>query len=160
MKTHVIPILLLAACCVGLSAQAQQYVTLTIPPNGTNSYTVVQGQAAETVNESTWEGAFSPSISMQKDGYTFQEFTGIVQGPATIQVSSPNGLPFFVTLQILPESYNPNKTLIIPPGTNQVQITLQVSPDLVNWSTTTNGIYGSPNTAQFFRICEQNLGSP
>jgi hypothetical protein len=90
-----------------------------------------------------------------------------VAGPATITVL-PNYYyssgfaytPTLVTVQIIPQSYDPNKTLIIPPGTNQVQITLQVSPDLVNWSSATNGVYGSPNTAQFFRISEVSLGSP
>ena len=66
----------------------------------------------------------------------------------------------YLTVKIIPQSYDPNKTLIIPPGTNQVQITLQVSPDLVNWTTATNGVYGSPNTAQFFRINEQVLAAP
>jgi hypothetical protein len=56
------------------------------------------------------------------------------------------------TVKITPESFPPNQTLILPPGTNQVQITLQSSTDLKNWITATNGIYGSPTTAQFFRI--------
>ena len=57
-----------------------------------------------------------------------------------------------MTVKIIPVNYDVNKTLILPPGTNQVAIALETSTNLVNWSTATNGIYGSPDEARFFRI--------
>jgi hypothetical protein len=165
MKTTLLSILVLVAGCCLASGQTKQYVTLTVPPTATNIYTVAQGQAAEIVF--VWGGELS--FTIQKNGLNFgpgfvTSSAGIiVQGPATmtfVSTSPPSNGPGLVTLKIIPESYDPNKTIIVPPGTNQVQITLQVSTNLINWETATNGIYGSPNTAQFFRIREDTLTSP
>jgi hypothetical protein len=110
-------------------------------------------------------GAAQITCQMQGNTNSFYLNTGsIVVGPATISVNPSIGnyavpYPSYITVKFIPVAYNPNQTLIVPPGTNQVQITLQVSPDLVNWTTATNGVYGSPNTAQFFRISEQTLTS-
>lgn len=41
---------------------------------------------------------------------------------------------------------------VLSSGTNQVFVTLESSTNLVNWSTATNGVYGSPDEARFFRI--------
>jgi hypothetical protein len=161
MKSYLF-LILAAGCCVA-SAQTPQYVTLTVPTNGTNTYAIAQGQAAEIV--SSW---LQTSFTVQKDGFTFGPGVAgisagpILQGPATLNfyLNTTNYGPSFITLKIIPESYDPNKTIIIPPGTNQVQITLQASTNLINWTTATNGIYGSPDTAQFFRIREDNLTSP
>ncbi len=57
-----------------------------------------------------------------------------------------------MTVKITPESYDPNKTLILPPGTNQVYVGMESSTNLVNWANATNGIYGSPDVARFFRL--------
>ena len=57
-----------------------------------------------------------------------------------------------LTVKIIPETYDVNKTVILPPTTNQVQVTMESSTNLVTWVTATNGIYGSPDSARFFRI--------
>lgn len=190
MKTQLISILILATGCFVASAQYEQYVTITVappqnPPTAnyvTNTFTINQNQAAEIMSVrpilynsqytqltvSNNGAVFNGNTFMSADGYAVN-YVGqsvspskgtIIQGPATFTLSSSGGANAFLTLKIIPESYDPNKTLIVAPGTNQVQITLQVSPDLVNWTTATNGIYGSPTTAQFFRIREDNLVSP
>lgn len=116
-------------------------------------------------------------ILIEKDGQTFltrisaaaagsagaggSVFTGIgdtVRGPATFSISPqlPN-YPSAMTVKITPQSFPPNQTLIVPAGTNQVQISLESSTNLVNWTTATNGVYGSPISANFFRIRLTNL---
>ena len=169
-------ILILTAGCLSASAQYEQYVTITVTPDASsnvfsNSYSIMQNQAVELM---AYKG-FESSLTVSYGGAIFNTTPGaglfyaadstggkgtIIQGPATFTLSGVNLNNAFVTLKIIPEAYDPNKTLIVPPGTNHVQITLQVSPDLVNWTTATNGVYGSPTTAQFFRIREDNLVSP
>jgi hypothetical protein len=84
----------------------------------------------------------------------------IVAGPATIALDSGTlAHPRLLTVKIIPDSYDVNKTLILPPGTNQFQVTLQTSTNLVSWSVTTNGVYGSPDTARFFRVSMGQLPS-
>ena len=85
----------------------------------------------------------------------------VIAGPATFTLTSGSALrdanDAYATFEILPETSSVNQTLIIPPGTNHVQITLESSTNLVSWSATTNGVYGSPDTARFFRINLQKL---
>src|SRR4051812_33016413 len=50
--------------------------------------------------------------------------------------------PAFLTLEIAPSAFPPGKTLIIPPGTNTVQVALECSTNLVQWIPATNGVYG------------------
>lgn len=83
----------------------------------------------------------------------------IVRGPAifrTVATPNLNNPPPYnysaMTVKIMPNSFEPNKTVILPPGTNQVAVTLETSTNLLHWTPTTNGIYGSPDTARFFRI--------
>jgi len=135
----------------------------------TNSYTITGVETAEIISFKANDDG-SAGLYIQKDGTIFNRFASaesslggkgtVIQGPATFTLIACCTKPTYLTLKIMPESYDPNKTLIIPPGTNQVQITLQVSSNLINWETATNNIYGSPNTAQFFRIKEDNLSPP
>ena len=93
---------------------------------------------------------------LQNDGFVPPKSI-VITGPATLTIVS--GTPSrttnnaaFITFEILPESSPVDKTLIVPPGTNQVEIMLESSTNLVSWATATNGIYGSPDAARFFRI--------
>lgn len=82
----------------------------------------------------------------------------IVAGPATIRLitamPAPDSGPFkaFCTLRITPEAYPPDQALLLPPGTNQAVVSLEASTNLVQWSATTNGVYGPLPVAMFFRI--------
>ena len=151
--------------CFHSNAQSVRFITLTVSGNRpTNYFSTSQSEAAELVS---FQG--SGGISVIKDEILFNAgtpadgFSGghgtIVQGPATYKLATQGG-SCLITLKITTQITDPNKTFILPPGTNQVQVTLQVSPDLANWTTATNGIYGNPNTAQFFRIKEDILTPP
>jgi len=90
----------------------------------------------------------------------------IIAGPATITnifaYSGPNSplssfntsfqTAYALTYKYIPQTADVNKTLIIPPGTNNICVRLQSSTDLVNWYDATNGLYGGTNVAMFFRI--------
>jgi hypothetical protein len=182
MKTG---LLLLAAMLMGILTSAAEncrYVTVTT--TNTSSPGVIQVQEGETAEITTaytdGNGTVTPfSVSVQKDGLTMRGsppgtytvvgnvyYTGvmprgtIVAGPATITLDSGSpAQPRLLTVKIIPSTYDVNKTLILPPGTNQVYVTLESSTNLVNWADATNGIYGSPITANFFRIRMAQLPS-
>jgi hypothetical protein len=77
----------------------------------------------------------------------------VVTGPATLSLLTEyNGGACFATFEVLPQAFPPNQTVMLAPGTNQVAVTMETSTNLVQWSSATNGIYGSPETVRFFRI--------
>jgi hypothetical protein len=165
-------LLLAALLLAALNAQSQnsRYVTV-MAFNGPTNIAVLAGETAEIVtchHESINEPFitfYRPAIL--KDGYTIRGVppgyplsTGtvargtVVAGPALI---IDDGGGTILTVKITPDTYNVNKTIIVPPGTNQVLISLESSTNLVNWADSTNGVYGSPDFARFFRI---RMGKP
>jgi hypothetical protein len=78
-----------------------------------------------------------------------------IAGPAMIRLVPTGTTLAYCTFSITPETFPPDKTLILPPGTNQVAVTLECSTNLVSWAAATNGVYGSATGAKFFRIKAQ-----
>jgi hypothetical protein len=147
------------------AAQAERYETLTLPnPGGvstTNLIAIAEGETAELVGYSkSLVSRFGSALYLvSKNGLVFavnydsdiSSILKVVKGPAMVGVSS-RFESALVTLRITPSSYDANKTVILPPGTNQVSVALEASTNLVSWTTATNGLYGSTNSAHFFRI--------
>lgn len=80
-----------------------------------------------------------------------------VSGPATIWLSG-YGSPTFVTLRIAPESFPPDKTIIIPQGTPGANIVMEQSTDLINWTNSLPGIYTNAAVNHlFFRLRAERL---
>ena len=77
-----------------------------------------------------------------------------VAGPATIRLEAGSGSETWnCTVKIEPESFPPDKTIIIPQGTPGANIIMEQSSDLVHWTNSVPGLY--TNTAEshlFFRI--------
>jgi hypothetical protein len=145
---------------------------------------ILEGETAEvlncyghgTVNGVPYVGHVAATVT--KGGLTFKAYppgviygTGsttstaprgtVVAGPATISIAGGStSSPGVLTIKVTPDIYDVNKTVILPPGTNQVIVALESSTNLVHWSECTNGIYGSPDAAQFFRIRMATLPSP
>jgi hypothetical protein len=163
MKTKFIGAAILLTATFSSSAQSERYVSVTAAPNMTNQVTINDTETAQLLYFLPASGS-TPNMYYQKDGLIFNAlaipyFTSggpTVKGPAIFTLVS-QGAPSVMTLKIMPESFDPNKTLILPPGTNQVNVAMETSTNLVNWVTATNGIYGSPETARFFRIRMEKL---
>ena len=82
----------------------------------------------------------------------------VVAGPALIRlVVQSNSRAGLCTIRITPESYPPDKAILIAPGTGGATISLECSTNLVNWTTTTNGVYTNLPVAKFFRIKEERI---
>ncbi len=158
MKTFLKTVTLLLALVGSAYAQTDRYVTLTVKsigPSVTNSITISAAETAHIENFAANNASYA-SYVISKDDVELSNNTGIiptkVKGPATISLRAYAGISAMLTIRISPESFDPNKTLILPPSTNQVAIALETSTNLVNWTMATNGVYGSPDEARFFRI--------
>ncbi len=80
----------------------------------------------------------------------------VIAGPALIRLRTFTSNPdrgAMVTLDVQPSQYPPDKSVVIGAYSGNVQVTMQVSTDLVNWSTADNGsTYTNSPDARFFRI--------
>ena len=162
MKTR---ILLGTALLIGIFTYAAdnfRCVTVVATSGSPATVQIQQGETAELVSSvsSTKDGGVQTTFQNKSGGGGQWGFGIPVTGPATITASSVRGNPVFITVKITPDSFDVNKTVILLPGTNQVYITLESSTNLVNWANATNGVYGSPDTARFFRITMKALASP
>jgi hypothetical protein len=138
-----------------------------------DSVTIAVGEVATVTSVLYVEGGQNtpaPVVGVTKDGITnkvgltsvyVDKLAGAsVVGPAVIFVSDqlpaysyslPNS-PVFLTLKIKPESFPPDKTVILPPNTGEFSVRLQTSTNLLDWSDAANGVYSTTNTARFFRL--------
>jgi hypothetical protein len=95
--------------------------------------------------------------SMNNSGW-IQRKPVAIAGPAVVRLRTTTAMQqSFCTLKISPASFPPSQTLIIPPGTNQVSISLECSTNLLSWLPATNGLYSDTNSAKFFRIKAQPM---
>jgi hypothetical protein len=170
MKTR---ILLGTALLLGILTSAAEnfrYVTVAATSDSPATVQIQQGETAELVSSvsTTKNGKGQTTFFKSGSGGGPWGFGILVTGPATITASSDRGNTLVITVKITPdsfdlnktESFDVNKTLILPPGTNQVYVALESSTNLVNWAAATNGVYGSPDTVRFFRIRTNALASP
>ena len=84
----------------------------------------------------------------------------VVAGPAVIRLSvygNSANRAGLCTVRITPEAYPPDKAILVAPGSGGAIITLECSTNLVNWTTTTNGVYTNLPAAKFFRIKEERI---
>lgn len=176
--------LLTAAFLIGIftsAADSFRCVTVAATYGGPATVQVKQGETAELVSSVSTTKDGSVELTFLKSGAESGRWDfGIpLTGPATITVGSGRWNTAVVTVKITPDSADVNKTLILHPGTNQnhvtlepssnqfyvmlepstnqVYVALESSTNLVNWADATNGVYGSPDTARFFRIRMSNL---
>lgn len=78
----------------------------------------------------------------------------VIAGPARIRIIKlfSDTSTHYCTFNITPEAFPPDRTILVPPGTNLARITLECSTNLVHWASATNGVYGPLPEAKFFRI--------
>lgn len=159
-------IVTLVAACMFPAAHAG-VITLTAKYNdGTNNtaeLSIGPYEIAELVSfpHLMNQGSF---LYIIKDGDTFvhsvpnaqqpEPFDPVtIAGPATLRLKAANqNSSALCTIRVSPEAFPPDRTILVPPGTNQARITLECSTNLVQWSAATNGVYGPLPEAKFFRI--------
>jgi hypothetical protein len=156
MKSKLIIInLLLALSSLSVRAQIQ---TLVVGPTITNSAVLMVSSNSYAVIKSV-NANFGGSLLVNLHGVDFSFDPTIddlhnltFSGPATIQLQG-FGEPAFATVQIEPGLFPPGKAVTIGAYSGNVQVIMQMSTDLVNWTPAVNSqIYTNSPDARFFRI--------
>jgi hypothetical protein len=157
---------LFVASCAHLQAR---FVTLTLNrtdggPDKPLAELTIQSNEIATIRSSI--GWFY--LNIIKDGSTGQLAQAnivvpgiiVIAGPAVFQFlpssSVPQGFQGFCTIEIAPESFPPDKTLIIPQGTG-ANITFECSTNLLDWAPVWQGTYTNAPSNKFFRIRADRL---
>ena len=99
-------------------------------------------------------------VSVMRQSQIPQIFTGLtnISIPTAVYIDGPHGaVTFQITTPIsaiVVSNYVPADAIVIPASaTGNVQIILESSPDLVNWTAANPGTYGaSAGTNRFFRV--------
>lgn len=134
---------------------------ITVP---TNSYAVLKSvypnslvSLVANIHGQTFTFALGDSIA----GLAGATVNPVVfSGPATIQLQTSTNANFngdaafgFATFDIEPGPFPPGKAVTIGAYSGNVQVTMQMSTDLVNWTTAVNGmVYTNSPDARFFRV--------
>ena len=165
--------LILVAAAISSAVCRAGDVTLTVNQNASLGNIVVTDEVSISSNETaritgiSYPNFGDARIQLIKNSIT-NSFTlsnarpadvpGVtLAGPATIRLVA-NGNTAFVTVQIEPQSFPPDKTIIIPQGTPGANIIMEQSTDLVSWTNSLPGSY--TNTAVnhlFFRLRAERL---
>lgn len=159
-----ISILLLAAAVPAVADP--RYATITAYGNngsagwGTNSLRVEAYEIAELASFPVDNGSPTGFLTILKNGQrlTYRHDVNcsqidplVISGPATIELVAQSGTAF-ATFRFFPDSYPPDRSALVPPGSTGATITLQCSTNLVDWVTATNGLYANEPVAKFFRL--------
>jgi hypothetical protein len=140
-----------------------RFITLTIGRTG--AVDKPTDEVAIGTNEvaviTTWGGETASTMAIIKDGITNQSSSSggfytlpypvNVAGPATIPLEGGNSAKALLTAEIKPESFPPDKSLIIPEGTG-ANVTFECSTNLLDWNPVWQGAYTNSPSNKFFRI--------
>ena len=151
---------LFALLCAGALVAEARTVTLTVGGNVQTNEVAIQSNEVATLK--TWMGAINySSVTVQRDGFPFSVIplnsnggvNGVVcvAGPAVIQLYVARNLSAMLTLEIAPDSFPPDRCIIVPDGTG-ANIALESSTNLINWVDASAGAYTNKVGNKFFRI--------
>lgn len=126
----------------------------------TNSITVSHDQIFHLLNVSRINGMSAEGDYMQvvKDGCAVTPLPWDIPGGYSQVYGGPITVNFYCgvfTYKIIPreEPIQPGTGVVIPTdASGPVQIVLESSADLVNWTSATPGTYGTNTTNRFFRV--------
>ena len=152
--------LLAAAMLLTCFVASAGVVTVAIDENnGTNSVTIKTNEVAHVVTLYS-QGNFNPQAYLDviaggvTNTVTDQVKSGtaiFVAGPAKLVLRSGLSPRAFCTVSIEPESFPPDKTIILPEGTVGV-IHLESSTNLIQWQDEWTNTFSNTNQNRFFRI--------
>lgn len=157
------------AIILGLHNQAQSstYTNLSVTANQSISLDVSAGQVARIVSARFpgSNGRVTITLGANQFSYTAADLAGTttigtagpptVAGPATITLTSLMASPCFCTVELTSPAAQliPSTAVVIPSDSGgPVNIILESSVDLINWTAALPGTYGTSTTNRFFRV--------
>lgn len=160
-----------AVLMFNLSPLVARDVTLTVGGSGLSEISIETNETAEVVSWFPQE-VTGTQLDIIKDGLTisFNSSQGLIPragalpvriaGPAIIRfIAVSGGSPSrgFCTVKVEPATFPPDRTLVVPADTGGANISLEVSTNLVHWTTATPGAYTNLQSHMFFRIRAERL---
>ena len=143
---------------VSLSVRAQ-IQTLVVSPTSTNSAVItVSSNSFATIKSVNSASGGNLQLNLQGVNFSYHlpdaSPNGLIfSGPATIQLQGDGNGASLATVDVEPGPFPPGKALTVGANSGNVQVTLQTSTDLVNWTPAVNGlVYTNTPEARFFRI--------
>src|ERR671925_995677 len=163
MKKFPLNIWIAAALLIAVTTLNAKVVTLTIDTSSgatkaTDEATIGTNEVA-TVLSWPRDGIPTTQLEIVKSGSVVRLTGGdvpglvpvVVAGPATIRLLSNNQqIRQFCTIEIAPESFPPDKTIIIPADTKGANIIMESSTNLIQWTTASPGVYTNLTGHMFF----------
>jgi hypothetical protein len=124
---------------------------------GTNeSLTVISG-FGDRANVQFEKDGLTDSTSLAPDEFRSAQTRWVLAGPATVRLTSyALDRLSFITVDIQPDLFPPDKTLVVPQG-SAANVILESSTNLVNWSLAPPGLYTNQVVNMFFRIRAERL---
>ena len=146
-----------------------KYITITVAqqsqanaPEATNEIVVAAGEVAE-IKSFPYYANYQSHLVLERDNKSFWFNPGteglVFTGPAKLLLRASGGGGYGIaTVKIEPESFPPDKTIILPAG-SAGRITLESSTNLMHW--TAVHVVTHTNTAAnlFFRIKAERLNT-
>jgi hypothetical protein len=120
--------------------------------NVTNEYDVAEWETVEVV-----QGFGRASLRVIKDGHIFSPpMGGVYAGPATLlfiltPASATQNPLSLITIRFEPETFPPDKTIVIPEGTS-ARVVLGTSTNLTNWDEIWADNLTNAPTHKFYRV--------
>jgi hypothetical protein len=169
MKKLITKILLMTTISLFTFEGMAQTITLTATGSQTNSYNCASNQII-TIDSFITSGQYGGNayawisftsgvkLNLENDAYTLTSkaiFTGVTNISVYPKTSAYTvALTFTITTPTASsQSSIPANAVVIPTdATGPVQIVLESSSDLVNWTSSLPGTYGSTYTNRFFRV--------
>jgi hypothetical protein len=153
--SKIIATLLIAA---SVFAARSELVTIKTGVGGVSSQwiTLSSNEVAEVLSLKLGSGGYL-AISIEGSDFIFNTNTEkpLVAGPAIIRLPGTGSSVSFCTLKITRANdlFTPSNAVVIPDdGGAPVQIILESSTDLVTWTASNPGSYGTSSSKRFFRI--------
>ena len=159
--------LVLPLLCLFANRAEAEIVTLVLGRNGTtlpatNKLEIKAGQVAKVISWPAVLNGYSTYLKISKEGYAAEKARVdfslssdpvIIVGPATFDfyTLNPETSQGFMTMEIAPESFPPDKTIIIPEGTG-ARVALECSTNLLEWAEVWSASYTNVPSNKFFRI--------
>lgn len=155
MKSHLI-ILGVVFCSVA----SARIITLTTGGPGTDATIAIRTN--ETFSIISGLGAVP--VIINKGGRVFsyeaRSFVDnsrvVMSGPADIRLFGSAADRAFITLEVLPDSFPPDKTLVLPQGT-KANIVMESSTNLVDWVAISPGAFTNNPVNLFIRLRADSL---
>ena len=161
-------VVMLLAVTVGAQSRFVTLYTGTNRP--TDQLTIGTNEAVHIVNM----GGTDPFLTVTKDGfkamfnrthlsphYDIYQSRIMFQGPADLSFTTQGPAEYnyssYATIEIIPASFPPDKTIIIPADTKGANILMEASADLIHWTNAPPGLYTNSPSSLFFRLRAERI---